>query len=129
MVLSEDDIEQYVSGKCMFLAAALHRVYGWTIQATLIHEVSPPYIGHAWCTEPTTGHCVDIDGMYPPEISGWIYPEAELVSGLNEEQLREITIAGAYIPFTVDDWNKGVEHALPIVQGYLAPKLPSAQAV
>jgi hypothetical protein len=126
MVLSEDDIEQYVSGKCMFLAAALHRVYGWNIQATLIHEVSPPYIGHAWCMEPKTGYCVDIDGAYPAEISGWIYPEAELVQTLNEDQLRELTIAGAYIPFTVADWNKGVEAALPIVHGYLAAKLQAA---
>lgn len=123
MTLSEEDIAPYVGGKCMALAAALHRVKGWEIQAVVepACEAYPPYVGHAWCIDPVSGDCVDIDGAYSMAINGWVHPGNKLVVGLNEDSLRALTLAGANTPFTFAEWDADVIGTFDVLHSYLLP--------
>lgn len=125
MSFAAQELDAFVCGKCMYLAAALHRVRGWEIQAVIepAEGQYPPWVGHAWCVDPSTGHCVDIDGAYPPDRNGWIRPDNELVLGLDEASLRQLTLAGASQPFTLEQWNREVLGTLKVVQAYLLPRL------
>lgn len=125
MSFTEQEMGSFVSGKCMYLAAALHRVRGWEIQAVLEPADCgyPPFVGHAWCVDPHTGHCVDIDGAYPTDRNGWVRPDNELVVGLDEDSLRQLTLVGASHPFTPEQWNREVIGTLNVVQEYLLPRL------
>lgn len=129
-ILTEDEIESYVSGKCMFLASALRRAFGWEIQVALEHPPNDdvPYIGHAWCVEPKSGMCVDIDGLYPHDISGWIHPGATLMKDMDEDALRELTLNTGYCTFTLEQWEASVEEAQAVVASYLGPKLSAAMS-
>ena len=61
--MPEELIEEHVSGKCMYLAAALHRRYGYEIQAAIDdHGSHNAYIGHAWVVEPLSGDVIDLTG-------------------------------------------------------------------
>ncbi len=77
MTLTDDELEQFVNGKCMYLAAALHRARGWEIQAVIEPAEAgyPAYVGHAWCVDPASGFCVDIDGAYPARQ--WLAPPGQ----------------------------------------------------
>lgn len=110
--LPESTVEAYVCGKCMYLAAALHRRYGFEIQLALADPGSPhAYIEHAWVIEPNTGNLIDIDGQYPEHKNGWLGPTDQRVTGLNEAMLKEWVVATATRPLPQTEWDLAVEEA------------------
>lgn len=115
--MKEEEIESYLSGKCMYLAAALHRTFGWEIQATLEDNHSP-YIGHTWCIVPETGECADIDGFYPMSRNGWLSPQSELIVKLNEKTLFALVQSTSYSSVTVQEWESSVQDAMDVVLHY-----------
>lgn len=123
MTLTEDEMSEYACGKCVSLAAAIHRLTGWEIQAVIEPADAhyPPWVGHAWCVDPSTGNCVDIDGAYPPEKNGWVGPGSDVRMGLNEAQLREVTVIGAGKNWDPDNWASEVEEAMPVAKDYVLP--------
>lgn len=146
MPYTVEDLDAYTCGKCMYLAAALHRQYGWSIQVVLAqHEITglrttfqelqeelrrpdqsrfvSPSIGHAWVVEPVSGMCVDIDGRYASSQNGWDNGYDTVVSNLNEAELRELTNIGTESPLSVEEWNARVAEAAVVVKDYLAQKL------
>lgn len=125
MTLTDDELEQFVSGKCMYLAAALHRVRGWEIQAVIEPADAgySAYIGHAWCVDPASGCCVDIDGAYPACRNGWLHPGNTLVRGLTEADLYQLTKVGAGCDLSEALWQTETQQALAVVHGYLLPKI------
>ena len=123
-LVTEEVIEDYISGKCMYLAAALSRHFGWEIRvAQELPDTPDSYIGHAWCVEPTTGYCVDIDGLYPHDINGWIHPGAKLLTNLGEQELLHLTMTTGGYPFTAQYWEDAVVEAQAVVTQYLVPKI------
>jgi hypothetical protein len=125
MTLTEDELSEFVCGKCVDLASAIHRITGWEIQAVIepADEHYPAWVGHAWCVDPTTGNCVDIDGSYPPAKNGWVGPGSDVRTGLNEAQLRVLTTAGAGVNWDPNSWDSGVEAAMPVAREYVLPQL------
>lgn len=124
--MNQEEIDVYINGKCMYLAAALHRQFGWEIQvAQEFPDTDESYIGHAWCVDPQTGFCVDIDGAYPHDISGWIHPAAKLLTGMDEAALRTLTMTTGEYPFDEAHWEAEVAAAQAVVTNYLAPLLAS----
>ena len=121
--LSEEDIDSYVSGKCMYLAGAIHRKFGWDISLTIdFPEDKGCYIGHAWAVNPINGYCVDIDGSYPLERNGWIAVYSEVKNGLNEKQLFEITEKTSGRPLSQEEWENDILEATQVLEKYLIPK-------
>lgn len=123
------DLEQYVSGKCMYLAAALHRATGWEIQAAIEPAMAgySRYVGHAWCVDPETGHCVDIDGAYPAKVNGWLHPENLLMPKMDENILYAVVAEGSP-DLSRTKWDSEVTNALLVVQSFLLPKLSQVTA-
>jgi hypothetical protein len=128
MTLTEEEIDEFVTGKCVDLASAIHRLTGWEIQAVIEPAEGgyAPWVGHAWCIDPATGNCVDIDGSYPMARNGWLRSDNEHVVGMNEAQLREVTTIGAGINWDPNSWDSGVEAALPIARDYVLSRLTAA---
>jgi hypothetical protein len=120
--------DQFVNGKCMYLAAALHRVCGWEIQAVIEPAAGGygAYVGHAWCIDPTNGFCVDIDGAYPASANGWPQPGNTLRYNLTEAGLYQLTKIGAGCDFSEALWQTEVQQALAVVHGYLLPSIASS---
>lgn len=105
--------EEYVSGKCMYLAAALHRRYGYEIQAAIEdHGSSNAYIGHAWVVEPLSGDVVDIDGQWPSSKNGYLgWPKTKHETGLDEAGLKALVDMTASSPCSAQDWEAAVSDA------------------
>lgn len=126
--LSEDEKEPWISGKCMYLAASLHRHYGYSIRASLydmpLHSAAMsftavvdhlaakgellPYVQHAWVML-NSAHCLDIDGVYANSRNGWTDGESVVtVIDLDEAQLKALvrmTCSGA---LSDQHWEKEV---------------------
>jgi hypothetical protein len=82
--------EIYFSGKCFYLAIALHRLYGYEIQASLnTDNVDDIWIEHAWCIHPN-GNILDITGLHQ-------FPcfQDNIVKNLNEDGILQYIKGGA----------------------------------
>jgi hypothetical protein len=113
----QEIIDSYVSGKCMYLAAAIHRETGWEIQAT-ITGFPDSYIGHCWCIEPISGHCVDIDGAYAMCKNGWVGEHDEVKVGLSEADLLSLVRQTCHREFADKDWELDVLEAKHVVDTF-----------
>lgn len=119
---SEEDIESYSCGKCMYLAAAIHRKFGWSISLVLDFPGPDAYIGHAWAVNPVNNDCVDIDGSYPINRNGWIYHYSEVQHDLNEKQLFDLTEKTCHRKLDLEEWENDVLEATKVLEQYLIPK-------
>lgn len=62
MSVPADIIEKYSCGCCMWLAAAIHNLMGWPMEAILQRDLDTVWIVHAWVLAPN-GSRVDILGF------------------------------------------------------------------
>ncbi|WP_163020504.1 hypothetical protein [Pseudomonas viridiflava] len=116
----KETYEHYSSGNCMHLAAALHRKLGWEIQLTL-HSAEGqylPYVEHAWVVDPGGTFCLCADGLYPINRNGFISASSPLHTKLSEQDLKAMTLLGAYRPFTDAEWDESILKAIAIVERY-----------
>ena len=88
VVPTENLLEKYFTGSCMFLAVALHDALGWEIRANVDSDDKGNWIDHAWAVN-STGVAVDIDGVHssddPTEFS------SPLKRNLSRESIRTLT--------------------------------------
>ena len=118
--LPEELNEQYVCGKCMYLAAALHRRFGFPIEVCVEVPGTPhAYVGHAWVVDPATGDVIDIDGQYPASANGWLHPAAEHRQGLDEKDLFALITSTCYQPFEDGEWEQAVADAQAVIDQHL----------
>lgn len=118
--------EQYASGKCMYLASALHRRFGYPIEVAIADSATAhAYVEHAWVVEPVNGDVIDIDGQYPAEANGWLRPSAEHRQGMDEKALFELVTCTSYLPIEDIEWQRDVDAALALVDQYLVTVSPS----
>lgn len=122
MQLSEDEVESFVCGRCMYLAAAVHRLTGWPIEASTdpACAVYAETVSHAWCRNSETDDCIDIDGAYPIERSSWLFPRNRHVTNLDEDALLALVRLNSP-GLTLAEWNADVELALPVARDYVLP--------
>ena len=60
--VEEDEVDQYMHGYCMFMAAALHHQYGFPVGLlSVTHQDNIERLSHAWVVLPN-GKCLDIQG-------------------------------------------------------------------
>jgi len=110
---SLESMESYFStGHCMDLAIALHRRFGYEIQAAIVDDPDISWIGHAWVALPD-GQFLDIMGKYTDSEELEDFGERTVV-GLSEEGLRE------YIHNNEDIAND-IGIAALVVSGYMKP--------
>ncbi len=100
-----DQLQEYYScGNCMYLAIAFHRLYGYSIEATLVDCIDGEYIGHAWARN-DCGQCIDIMGTYDnseeDELIGF---GDRVLTNLNEANLKEYFVPNP-------DFEKDIEKA------------------
>ncbi|MBD8615033.1 hypothetical protein IFT69_15135 [Pseudomonas putida] len=116
----KETYEHYSSGNCMHLAAALHRKLGWEIQLTLhpAEDQYLPYVEHAWVVDPGGTFCLCADGLYPINRNGFIGASSPLHTQLSEQDLKAMTLLGAYRPFTDAEWDESILKATAIVERY-----------
>ena len=116
----EETYQHYSYGQCMHLAAAMHRILGWEIQATL-HPADAHYpacIDHAWVVDPTGRYCLDSDGLYHIDRNGFISASNPLHTKLSETDLRLLTLIGSTHKFTEEQWDESVSQAMAVAQDY-----------
>ncbi len=112
--------EHYVCGHCMYLAAALHRRYGFPIEVCVEEPgTAHAFVGHAWVVDPATGDVIDIDGQYPATANGWLHPAAEHRQGMDEKALYALVASTATRPFEDKEWELAVADALTVLDQYL----------
>lgn len=112
-VVPDEISEEYLSAKSIFLAVALWRTFGGTIQVRLVDDLSVKSIEHAWLS--VDGHDIDIDGSYPP-IAPLDESEDDLHVGMDEGKALELV--RSIIDVSDKDWEKEVKKALKIVKKY-----------
>lgn len=112
-VVPDELTEEYLSAKSVFLAVALWRTFGGTIQVRLVDDLSVKSIDHAWLS--FDGHDIDIDGSYPP-IAPLNESEDDLHVGMDEGKTLELV--RSIIDVSDKDWEKEVKKALKIVKKY-----------
>lgn len=119
---SEKNIEfyEYVYEKSIYLAAALHRLYGWEIQVALTGE-DKRTIGHAWCVPAGVEKYIDIEGVHDASANGWVSYDDELVQGLTDESLMKLSASVSDLPDGLDEWNAKVDSAAEVAKSYLIP--------
>lgn len=62
LTIPQDIVEEYSNGKCMWLALAMNRRYGWPIYSQMERDLQHgDYIAHAYCVMPN-GKEIDILG-------------------------------------------------------------------
>jgi hypothetical protein len=106
--------EYYSNGHCMDLAIALHRRFGFEIQASITIEPSgEEWIGHAWVKLPD-GNLLDIMGRYTDSVELESFGD-KLVTGLDEKGLRK---------YINNDINlaQDIKRAMVISTAYLQPQ-------
>lgn len=117
-IVGERDIdsleEQYYTGKCMFLAIALHEKFGLEIQAAVTKSGNELVIDHAW---------VNIGGISDIDICGIHDCKSEWASGskiiqsLNTKEIKKII---GEIP--KDRFEENMINANSVMNNYLIPK-------
>jgi hypothetical protein len=134
--IPEEVLDEFLAGRCMDLAAAIHRKRGWEIRAELYpghilgtdtsitvdeliarlgsNMVDWPYISHAFCVNPETGNCHDIAGGVPAAEFGW----SSHITGMDEEALRRLVDISAQRKVPFEKWNAGVVDAAAYVEQY-----------
>lgn len=112
-VVPDELTEEYLSAKSVFLAVALWRTFGGTIQVRLVDDLSVKSIDHSWLS--VDGNDIDIDGSYPP-IAPLDEDEDDLYIGMDEAKTLELI--RSIIDVSDKDWEKEVKKALKIVKKY-----------
>ncbi|MHD0644898.1 hypothetical protein ACYPKM_04680 [Pseudomonas aeruginosa] len=125
--LPDDLLETYSSGKCMYLAAALHRRYGLDIQITM-EDCDPTYVAHAWVTDKDRRMCWDADGCYPMNLNGWAVKATDVETLSGEQALFERIRSTAFIPPSLAEWQLEVLEALAVVDRYFGRPERSASS-
>ena len=110
----EEMKEIYMSGRCMFLAIALKRLFGYEMQACIETDNVGEYIAHAWVKMPN-GNILDIDGEYPESMNAY---NGEAF-GRRENDLSEAAMK-SYMTST-EGYEKDVREAMGVVRDYLLP--------
>lgn len=110
--------ERYISGACMYLAAALHRKFGWKIQVMFTNDQPRDYIEHAWVIDPSGQYTLDIDGLVPIQRSGWIHEYGTYHQDVTDAGLRELTEISSGRPLPLDVWEDQVGQAASDVERY-----------
>jgi hypothetical protein len=80
--IPEDITERYTCGRCMWLALALHRRFGWPIKAQMYCR-GDEYLAHVYVVHPS-GFDIDI---YGPEFEMPMY--GDKTRDFTEEELLE----------------------------------------
>lgn len=120
--LDDDTIDEYIGGKCMFLAAAFHRIHGYEIQVVIEdYNTTHAYVSHAWVVIPNSGDMIDIDGRYPLSKNGWI-GFGKYVTGLTEQSLKNIINKTSYKPISDSEWESEVQKALTLISKHFVQK-------
>lgn len=105
--------EQYNYGRCMFLAIALHRRYGFEIQAAIVNDKDgESWIGHAWVKLPD-GLFFDIMGKYEDSS------ELDSFGDITKKELDEKSLA-AYFD-NDSEYEKEIKKAMVVTKYYLEP--------
>lgn len=104
----------YSSGRCMFLAVALKRLFNYEMQAAIQRDEQGEYIAHAWVKMPN-GNLLDIGGQYPEAMN----PYSDTVFGRRVNNLTEAHLK-TYLP-TTDGYEKEVIEAMKVVRDFLLP--------
>ncbi|MEP8041620.1 hypothetical protein ABJY94_18500 [Vibrio parahaemolyticus] len=108
--------EHYCYGHCMDLAIALHRAYGYTIQASMVES---KWVGHAWVRLP--------DGTYLDILSRYTDTD-ELESFGDGECTLSFTNEGDFVSMLeikdneLEVFSNDLAIAQEVVGIYLAPK-------
>ena len=110
--IPESISDSYTCGKCMFLAAAFHYLYGLTIVMETCTDSVGEYIAHAWVLT-KDGNALDIDGVCSVEAMGG-YGD-KIITLDNAEQMR-------YLMPDCDDtmWYQHIAHASSIIAEYFS---------
>lgn len=111
---SINDLEDlYMTGRCMFLAIALHRLYGYEIQAHIDEDYHGEYIGHAWVI--ANNKILDILGPYDESTCYSHGMNTDYrINGMTESDLKR------FLP-TLENYNLEVKAALNVAKKYLIP--------
>jgi hypothetical protein len=133
IVIPEEVLDEFLSGRCMDLAAAMHRKHGWEIQLQLYPEnlighldtvdsllarlgedkTQWPYIGHAWCVD-SSGVCYDIEGGIVPDQFGW----SPCMKNLDEASLLQVIQVSAQRHVSHSDWSEQIVQAAEVMEQY-----------
>jgi len=106
-----DELESaFYCGSCMYLAIALHRLYGYPIQARFLDDDT---LEHAWVRSPD-GDVIDIMGKFPPEMLGFEVTHEDL----DEGKFKCYIEAGVEV-----EWDEApIEESIKIIEQYLLPR-------
>ena len=122
-----DDIDlMYTCGRCMYLAAALHRSIGWPISVVLNDGTDDAYIDHAWVYNPADAMMFDINGCYPESRNGFITQGSVVMADLSEDELFHLTMKTSGRPMARVEWDAEVDDALVMVDQFFRSQVAMA---
>nr|WP_229650294.1 hypothetical protein [Vibrio splendidus]MCC4882954.1 hypothetical protein [Vibrio splendidus] len=114
-------IEEYTSGKCMFLALALHERFGLDVDMHIIKYQGNWCIEHAWCSSGTDG--IDIIGVQ--ENYKWD-SLGSFERAVSKDQIFSLMANSSEYPgFSVDAAERAVLDAHRVIDNYLLDYHPS----
>lgn len=108
--------ERYCYGHCMDLAIALHRAYGYTIQASMVES---KWVGHAWAQLPD-GKFLDILDIYTDcdELESFGDGECTITFSDEDSFISSLEIKEEEF----ESFKKDLAIAQEVISLYLAPK-------
>lgn len=110
--------EPYVSGKCIYLAAALYRQYGNLIQVSMCED---GFIEHAWLSNADNSLNWDADGCYPSDRNGFAITSSKVLTLSSEDELYQLVISSTGKPLPIEQWNSDVERASASAEAFFKP--------